>query len=62
MYQIIEVFQLYLTPQGKYLYDFIIIKHKSGYLLDCEKKIIEDLFKQLNLYKIRSKVEILKSK
>ena len=26
-----------LTPQGKFLYEFIIIKHKSGYFLDCEK-------------------------
>ena len=48
-----------LTPQGKYLYDFIIIKHKSGYFLDCEKKNIEGLLEQLNLYKLRSKVEIL---
>ena len=24
-----------LTPQGKFLYEFIIIKHKSGYLIDC---------------------------
>ena len=31
-------FSALLTPQGKYLYDFIIIKHKSGYFLDCEKK------------------------
>jgi len=52
-------FAALLTPQGKYLYDFIIIKHKSGYFLDCEKKIIEDLYKQLNLYKLRSKVEII---
>ena len=52
-------FSALLTPQGKYLYDFIIIKHKSGYFLDCEKKIIDDLYKQLNLYKLRSKVEIL---
>ncbi len=51
-------FSALLTPQGKYLYDFIIIKHKSGYLLDCEKKIIENLYKQLNLYKLRSKVDI----
>ncbi len=48
-----------LTPQGKYLYDFNILKHKSGYFLDCEKKNIDNLFKQLNLYKLRSKVEIL---
>ncbi len=48
-----------LTPQGKYLYDFNILKHKTGYFLDCEKKNIDNLFKQLNLYKLRSKVEIL---
>ena len=47
-----------LSPQGKYLYDFLVIKHKSGYFLDCEK-IIDDLYKQLTLYKLRSKVEIL---
>jgi len=48
-----------LTPQGKFLYEFIIIKHKSGYLIDCEKDQCEEIFYQLNLYKIRSKVEIL---
>jgi len=48
-----------LTPQGKFLYEFIIVKHKSGYLVDCEKSQAEGLFKQLSLYKIRSKVEIL---
>ena len=52
-------FAALLSPQGKYLYDFLIVKHKLGFLLDCEKKIIEDLFKQLNLYKLRSKVEII---
>ena len=48
-----------LTPQGKFLYEFIIVKHKSGYLLDCEKTQAEGLFRQLTLYKLRSKVEIL---
>ena len=48
-----------LTPQGKFLYEFILLKHKSGYLIDCEKSQSEDFFNQLNLYKIRSKVEIL---
>jgi len=52
-------FAALLTPQGKYLFDFLIIKHKAGYFLDCEKKNIDELFKQLNLYKLRSKVEIL---
>ena len=48
-----------LSPQGKFLYEFIIIKHKSGYLIDCEKSQAEGLFKQLSIYKLRSKVEIL---
>ncbi len=48
-----------LTPQGKFLYEFILVKHKMGYFIDCEKNQSEEIFKQLNLYKIRSKVEIL---
>ena len=47
-----------LTPQGKFLFDFLLIKHKNGYFIDCEKKQIEELFRQLNTYKLRSKVEI----
>ena len=48
-----------LTPQGKYLYDFLVVKHKSGYFIDCDKDQTDDLFKQLSLYKLRSKVEIM---
>ena len=48
-----------LTPQGKFLYEFIIVKHKSGYIIDCEKTQSDGLFKQLSLYKLRSKIEIL---
>ena len=52
-------FAALLSPQGKYLFDFIIIKHKQGFFLDCEKKQIDSLLKQLNLYKLRSKIEIM---
>jgi len=48
-----------LSPQGKFLFEFIIIKHKSGYLIDCEKSQADGLYKQLSVYKLRSKVEIL---
>ena len=47
------------TPQGKFLFEFIVVKHKTGYFIDCEKSQSEEIFKQLNLYKIRTKVEIL---
>ena len=48
-----------LSPQGKFLFAFIIVKHKSGYFIDCEKSQTEALFKQLSIYKLRSKVEIM---
>jgi folate-binding protein YgfZ len=48
-----------LSPQGKFLFAFIISKHKSGYFFDCEKSQTEALFKQLSVYKLRSKVEIM---
>ena len=48
-----------LTPQGKFLYEFIVVKHKSGFFIDCEKSQSEEILKQLNLYKIRSKIEVL---
>ena len=48
-----------LTPQGKYLFDFIVVKHKKGFLIDCTKSQIDDLYNQFKLYKLRSKVEIL---
>ena len=52
-------FSSLLSPQGKFLYEFIIVKHKSGYIIDCEKSQSVELFKQLSIYKLRSKVEIL---
>ena len=48
-----------LSPQGKFLFAFIITKHKSGYFLDCENSQADGLLKQLNIYKLRSKVEIM---
>ena len=52
-------FSSLLTPQGKFLFEFLVIKHKEGYFFDCEKTQIDDLFKQLSLYKLRSNVQIL---
>jgi len=54
-----SIYSSLLTAQGKYLFDFILIKHKKGYLIDCEKIELENLIKALKIYKLRSKVEIL---
>ena len=54
-----SIYSSLLTPQGKYLFDFILVKHKKGYVIDCEKIELENLIKALNVYKLRSKIEIL---
>ena len=38
-----------LTPQGKFLFEFIVAKHKSGFFIDCEKNQSDEILKQLNL-------------
>jgi folate-binding Fe-S cluster repair protein YgfZ len=53
-----SIFSGIFTPQGKYLYEFFIIKNKAGYLLDCDIELKDDLIKHLLKYKLRSKVEI----
>ena len=52
-------FSSLLNPQGKYLFDFIVVKHKQGYFLDCELSQVENLIQKLNIYKLKSKIEIL---
>ena len=52
------VFSSILTPQGKYLYEFFIIKLKNEYLLECEKESTSEIIKIFNFYKLRSKVNL----
>ena len=53
------IFSSILTPQGKYLYEFFILKTNEGYLLECEKKLTLEILKLLEFYRLRSKVELL---
>ena len=52
-------FSSLLSPQGKYLFDFMVVKHKQGYFLDCELNQINDLVNRLSMYKLNSQIEIL---
>jgi len=48
-----------LTPQGKILFDFLIVAQPDDlFLLDCPKALAADLSKRLTFYKLRAKVEI----
>ena len=53
-----SIFAALLSPQGKYLFDFFVIKNNEGYFLDCDVSSVQDLIKNLSKYIIRSKVEI----
>lgn len=54
----LTLFSSILTPQGKYLYEFFIIKIEDGYLLECEKNAIPEILKVFNFYKLRSKINL----
>ena len=47
-----------LTPQGKYLADFLIVPDNDALLLDVEARLADDLTRRLTMYKLRSKVGI----
>lgn len=47
-----------LTPQGKILFDFLILKEDDAYLLDTPLETLPDLAKRLTFYKLRAKVDI----
>jgi folate-binding protein YgfZ len=48
----------YLTPQGKYLYDFFLAEHDGVLLLEVEAAGREDLIKRLSRFRLRSKVSL----
>ena len=50
-------FSSLLTPQGKYLYDFMIVKHKNGYFIDCELNQVKELIDRLTIKKLELKIK-----
>ncbi len=48
-----------LTPQGKIISDFFLLRTPDGYLLDVPAARLEELKKRLTLYKLRAKVTIV---
>ncbi|MCF8463025.1 MAG: folate-binding protein [Rickettsiaceae bacterium] len=52
------IYSFMLSPQGKYLFDFFIIKYNAGFLIDVVLNQKQALLKQLTLYKMRSHIEI----
>ncbi len=55
----LTLFSSIFTSQGKYLYEFFILKFEDGYLLECEKKVTSEIIKIFNFYKLRTKVNLI---
>ena len=53
-----SIFSGIFTAQGKYLYEFFIIKNGKNFLLDCDIAFSRELINHLSKYKLRSKIEI----
>lgn len=55
------VYAALLTPQGKYIADFFLLKTNDGVLLDVADSLADDLKKRLTMYKLRANVTIEES-
>jgi folate-binding protein YgfZ len=47
-----------LTPQGKILFDFLVLEQGDAYVLDCARQQLEELKKRLVFYKLRAALTI----
>ena len=54
----VPVWTALLTPQGKYLSDFLVIPDGDALLIDVHADLAEDLLRRLSMYKLRSKVTL----
>lgn len=55
------VYAALLTPQGKYLADFILAQRGDDILLDVAEPLADDLIRRLTMYKLRADVTISES-
>jgi folate-binding protein YgfZ len=52
------IYACMLTPQGKYFSDFFLTKEQDSILFDLPSARQTDILKKLNIYKLRSDVEL----
>lgn len=47
-----------LSPQGRFMADFVMMRTADGVLLDVDARFAEELFKKLRMYRLRAQVEL----
>jgi folate-binding protein YgfZ len=55
------LYSMMLNPQGRFLYDFFILKINDGFLLDCPQNYLQEIIKKFQMYKLRSEVDIFET-
>lgn len=56
------IYSAMLNARGAFLYDFFLFQKDEKILIDCAESEVDEIIKKLNFYKLRSAVEIKKSK
>ena len=56
------IYSCMLSPQGKFLADFFIIQESDKYLIEIDEKYLESFISKIQIYKLRSKVDIIENK
>ncbi len=51
-------FAALLSPQGKLLFDFLVVREGEGFLIDCVREQAADLAKKLAMFRLRAKVAV----
>jgi folate-binding protein YgfZ len=47
-----------LSPQGKMLFDFFVVRQGESYLIDCAASQKPEILKRLGFYKLRARIKI----
>ena len=55
------IYSAFLNGAGRFFVDFFIHEIAEKYILDCHILEVDEIIKKLNLYKLRSQVEIAKN-
>jgi tRNA-modifying protein YgfZ len=53
------IYAALLTPQGKFLHDFLVVQLGDALLLDLEAERLQDLLRRLTMYRLRAAVDFV---
>ena len=53
------ILSAFLNPQGRFLADFFLYEYRENIIIDINTKFKDEFLKKLNIYKLKSDVQIL---